>query len=177
MRISRFNKQIGAILFSIVAALVLLLFISNISSRPPKESKVIEDFYNHRAAFDQLRNMLLADKDLTDVADWGVRTVDSPISQMPPEGGVSVSRYHQYLALLREIGARAVASSREKPEEFRVLVWRAGFAGDTRHIAISWLESEPKNTISSLDEFYRTDKPRNPVYRRIEGNWYIWADW
>jgi hypothetical protein len=177
MQISRSIKRIAVISFSIIAVLALLLYISDISSRPPKESKVIEGFYAHRAAFEQLRNMLLTDREISLVADWGIQKIDSPISQMPPEGGFSVSRYHEYLVLLREIGASAVAHSREKPEEFRFLVWRAGFAGDNQHIAISWLESEPTNAVSNLDEFYRSPKPRSPIFRHIDGNWYIWADW
>jgi hypothetical protein len=26
-------------------------------------------------------------------------------------------------------------------------------------------------------DFYRTPKPRRPVFRHIDGNWYAWADW
>jgi hypothetical protein len=29
----------------------------------------------------------------------------------------------------------------------------------------------------SLDDFYKTPKPRKPVFRRVDGNWYLWADW
>ncbi len=177
MQLSRSNKQIVIVLLPIIAVFALLLFIFNISSQPPKESKIIENFYAHRDAFEQLRNMLLADKETNLVADWGIQKVGSLTSQMPPDGGFSESRYHDYLALLREIGARAADHRWEKPEEFRFLVWRSGFAGESRHIAISWLEGEPTNSVRSLDEFYRTDKPRSPVYRHIDGNWYIWADW
>jgi|ERR1039458_46239 hypothetical protein len=178
MQISRSLKRITVIAFSIIAVLALLLYISDISSRPPKERKIIEGFYAHRAAYEQLRNMLIVDKELTDVADWGVRTADSPLSKMPPEGGFSVSRYHEYLALLREIGAkRAGGVSGKNATEIYILVWSSGFAGDIRHVDIAWLDHEPTNTVSSLDEFYRSPKPRSPIYRHIEGNWYIWADW
>ena len=95
---------------------------------------------------------------------------------MPPDGGVPVQKYEEYLALLKAIGAKAVSRG-EAPLEVRLLVWRSGFAGDSRHVAIAWKDREPMNTVNSLDEFYQTSKPRRPVYRHINGNWYIWADW
>jgi hypothetical protein len=178
MRFLLFIKRIAIILFPILAVLGLLLSIQHLSSKPPKESKVIKGFHAHRVAYEKLRSMLLVDKELADVADWGIQTADSPLPKMPPEGGLSVSRYREYLALLKEIGARRTGSSSEKnATAIYVEVWASGFAGDIRHITICWLDIKPTNTVSSLDEFYRTEKPRNPVYRHINGNWYIWADW
>lgn len=182
MQIRRSNKQIAIVLFSffVVLPAVFILFVLLLISAPPKESIVIKNFYAHRAAYEQLRDMLLVDKELTVVADWGIETSDSRISKMPPEGGLSVSRYRKYLALFREIGARMLARvsrGEEEPPEIRVLIWGSGFAGDTRHVAVSWLDHAPLNTVGSLDDFYKTPKPRNPVYRHIDGHWYIWADW
>jgi len=97
---------------------------------------------------------------------------------MPPEGGISVDRYREYLALLSEIGAkRADQVNEEDANNIHIGVWGSAFAGETRHINISWLDHEPKNTVTSLDEFYQRPKPRSPVYRHIDGHWYIWADW
>jgi hypothetical protein len=121
--------------------------------------------------------MLLADEWIAEVANWGVRTTDSEIPKMPPDGGLSMDRYRQYLALLGQVGAKGVSSSKGQEPEVRVLVWASGFGGDTRHVAISWLGREPMNMAVSLDEFYKTPKPRNPVYVHIDRNWYIWADW
>lgn len=178
MKLLRSIMRIAIVPLSIIAAFALLVFIMRFFSRPPKESKVLENFYVHQAAFEQLRNMLLIDREISLVADWGIQKVDSPISQMPPEGGFSVSRYHEYLALLREIGAKRAGSMNGKnATEIYFSVWGSGFAGETRHIDICWLEHEPANTVSSLDEFYRSPKPRRPMYRHIDGNWYIWADW
>ena len=142
---------------------------------PPRESKITTDFRAHRAEYEQLRKMLLDDKDVDVVADWGVLTNGSPISKTPPDG-MPIKRYQEYLALLKETGARAVSQMRE-PAEARILVWGSGWAADTRHVAVSWLANEPSNTMVSLEAFYRTPKPRKPVYIHIEGNWYIWADW
>lgn len=45
--------------------------------KPPREQKLIANFYAHRAAYERLRNMLLEDKKLLRVANWGVQTKDS----------------------------------------------------------------------------------------------------
>jgi hypothetical protein len=176
-QILRSIKQIAAALLLSIAVIALLLFISHLVSKPPKESKFIENFYNHRAAYEQLRGMLLADSRIAEVADWGVRTTDETVSSKPPYGGLSIDRYHQYLTLLGQIGAKGVSCSKGQESEVRVLLWASGFGADTRHVAISWLDREPINTALSLDEFYKTPKPRNPLYVRIDRNWYIWADW
>ena len=89
---------------------------------------------------------------------------------------MAVERYREYLALLKEIGARRVERVEDPPEVY-FGVWSSGFAADTRHITVSWLDRKPSNIVASLDAFYRTEKPRTPSYVHIDGNWYIWADW
>jgi len=172
----RSSRRFAIILSSFVAFIASLFIIFFISTRPPKESNVISNFSTHRAAYEQVRTMLSEDKDVDLVATWGIETEGSPISTIPPDGGMPVKRYQDYLALLKEIGASAVAKGRDQPE-VRFLVWRSGFAADTRHVAVSWLEQEPPNKVVSLDAFYQTAKPRRPSYVHIDGKWYIWADW
>ncbi len=169
-------KWIGIILFSVVALIASILIAMSVSMRPPKESKIRSDFRVHRGEYEQLRKMLLDDKDVHLVAAWGILTTDSPIAKMPPDGGMPVERYQEYLALLKQSGAISVGQWKD-PSETKLLVWASGFAADTRHVAVAWLDHEPPNTMISLDAFYRTPKPRNPVYIHIDGNWYIWADW
>ena len=163
-------------IISVVAFIASLFIIVPVSSRPPKESKIIRDFCAHRAAYEQLRTMLSDDKGVGIVADFGIENTDSPISKIPPDGGMAVERYQKYLALLKEIGASRVARGPE-PLEVGFGVWASGFAGDTRHVEVCWLERQPSNIVLSLDAFYRTAKPRSPSYVHIDGHWYIWADW
>jgi len=170
-------KRFVIISFSVMAAFIasFLIFVS-VSSRPPKEDKIVSDFRTHRASFERVRTMLLEDKSIEGVAPWGIQPEGSPLWKIPPDGGMPVGRYQEYLALLKEIGAGRVGQGGD-PVEVSFGVWRFGFAGDSRHIDVAWLEREQPNTVISLDAFYRTDKPRRPSYVHIDGNWYIWADW
>ena len=161
----------GAVLFA------LGLWI-HFSMQPPKESTTVAHFYGHRAQYDQLRAMLLSDNRLAGVDSWGVQLATGPpVGRMPPVGGISLDRFHRYLALLDEIGGNAAYRTEGEHPEVGVSVWAAGWAGSSRHVDICWREDEPTNQVASLDEFYRTPEPRKPVYRHIDGNWWMRADW
>lgn len=147
------------------------------SLNPPSEARVIASFNQHRTAYEQLRIMLLSDEKLGTVADWGVETTDSPIAEVPPQGAFPIGRFHEYLSLLKAINAKAAARMPGAHPEARVLVWGSGWGGDTRHVAICWVDKAPANQTDSMDMFYKSPKPRQPVYKHIDGNWYIWADW
>ena len=169
--------RFALISFSVAAAFfVSLLIFDFVSSRPPRESRIVSHFKAHRASFERVRTMLSDDHGVEGVAPWGIQPNGSPIWKNPPDGGMPVERFREYLSLLHEIGASRVGKA-ENPLEVSFGVWSSGFAGDTRHVEITWLNREPKNTVTSLQAFYRTDKPRIPSYVHIDGNWYIWADW
>ncbi len=163
-------------IISVVALVAPLLIMVSVASRPPKTSKIIRDFSAHRAAYEQVRTMLSEDRGVDLVAEWGIETAGSAVLKTPPDGGMPVERYQKYLALLKEMGASGVARGPE-PLEVGFWVWASGFASDTRHVEICWLDREPLNTVISLDAFYQTAKPRHPSYMHIDGHWYIWADW
>jgi hypothetical protein len=144
---------------------------------PPQEKDLLDNFYAHRAVYERLRDMLLEDRQLRRVASWGVETTGSVTASRPPEGTFPLSRYNEYLALLGEVGGRGAFREQGESKAVGVLVYASGFAGDTRHVEICWVEGQLTNQVNSLDDFYLTPKPRSPVYRHIDGNWYLWADW
>lgn len=166
-------KRIAAIVFSLLLLVAALFFWPR--SSPPPESKLIANFHAHRAAFERMREMLKADSQLRRVASWGVETTTSGIHK-PPEGDFPVARYNEYLMLLRVVGAKG-ASQGERGDQACILMWASGWAGDTRHSEVCWMGLTPDNQVSSLDDFYRSPKPRSPVFRRVDGDWYLWADW
>src|SRR5712664_2028951 len=84
------------------AVLVGLFLYLRHTSGPPKEAKLIKNFTEHRAAFEKLRDMLLADTQVRRVADWGVETTKGTFS--PVAGRFPDDRYNQYLGLLKQAG-------------------------------------------------------------------------
>jgi len=145
---------------------------------PPKEVKLIQDFNEHRAAFEQLRDMLLADEQILRVANWGVETRKG--IRVPPEGNFPLNRYNQYLALLKQVGGLVAYRDEGEHPDPGVLVWGYGFGGDTKHLGISWEDQEPTNQVASLDDHFRKrmhGEEWRVVYRHIDGNWYLWTDW
>jgi hypothetical protein len=148
-----------------VILLAAMLFALAIN-RPPKETQLLQSFHAHRADYQRLQVMLLSDQRLLRVANWGVDTTDSGIVR-PPQGGFPLDRYDEYLSLLKSTGgAWAFRDRGDQPGAVGVGIWASGFGGDTKHIEICWLRSEP---------FSQTKEP--PArYEHIEGNWYIRKD-
>jgi hypothetical protein len=173
------RKRLTVVVFLVAMLLMCaLLAYTFLRNDPPPEKSLLSNFYAHRASYERLRDMLREDKKLLRVATWGVETTESVPASKPPEGTFPLNRYNEYLVLLGEIGAVGAFRGREgESKEVGVMMYASGFAGDTRHVTICWLEVQPTHQVGSLDEFYRTPKPRTPVYRHIDENWYLWADW
>ncbi len=153
-----------------------LFFYLRRANTPPKEAQLIQNFNEHRAAFEQLKEMLITDGQVRRVADWGVETtngVGEPPVNFPTD------RYNQYLVLLKQAGALQAYRNEGGHPDPGILVWAAGFGGDTAHVAISWEDQAPTNQVASLDEHHkkrRHGEPWSLVYRHLDGNWYIWSD-
>lgn len=161
----------------VVAVGALWAFVS-FNMKPPKEEKLIANFLAHRATYEQLRNMLLEDRQVDAVyTAWGARTTTSGLPRKPSEVNFSVGRYNDYVALLRQVGSNAVFRSEGDPVFVCVGAWAAGWAGNTRHVWVCATDQPPSNEVSSLDNYYRGRKSPRDVFKRIEGDWYLKADW
>lgn len=172
------SRRLIILCLLVAAALCGILAYFFKGGRPPKEEMLVKTFYAHRVAYEHLREMLLADEDVRAVyARFGVETTKSGLPRPPSEVNFPVSRYNEYLVLLNDIGSTEVFRGKEDNSEICIAVWASGFGGDTRHINNCWLEHTPVNQVATLEEFYRTPKSRRSVFRHIDGNWYLWADW
>jgi hypothetical protein len=142
---------------------------------PPKEAELIQNFNEHRAIFEQLRDMLLADEHLKRVGFEYVETSKPFYLGYPSKEDFPKDRFNKYLALLRAAGGKVAVRSEGDHPDPGVVVWRWGWAGTTRHIGICWLDQEPTNQIPTLDGYH---SPSNDsiAYRHIDSNWYFWTD-
>jgi hypothetical protein len=176
MRISL--KRMAVLFLSLIAVLCGLFVLVLPSSKPPTEKRLVENFYAHRAAFERLRDMLLTDKQVRAVyARFGVETTESGLPHEPSKVNFPVDRYGEYRGLLEQIGGTEVFRAGGEHFTICISVWASGFGGDTRHVDDCWLAIPPVNQVGSLSDFYKTPKPRHPVFKHIDGNWYLWADW
>jgi len=162
-------SSIGVVLLGVFA-------IVSFTGGPPDEARLIAKFEKHHVIYYRLLAMMFQDSDVREVAAWGIEKVQGPPTLHPPEGGFPLDRYNEYLALLKEIGATGVWRSRDD-NQICFLTWSSGFGGDTRHVETCWVDGKPPDVVASLKDFYKTPKPRRPVYRHIQGDWYLWADW
>ncbi len=178
MRTVRVRKWVFVLLISFGVLFCGLLVFHFISMKPPTENELIRRFQMHRASYERLRQMLIEDKEINSVyVDDGVGMADSPLIKKPSEANFSVGRYNEYVNLLRQVGGSAEFKNREgEPGLICVSVWGAGWAGHTRHIWTCWTHN-PVNQVANLDAYYHNpNRPRN-VFRRIDGDWYLRADW
>jgi hypothetical protein len=174
---AKFNRPIKFCLFllGMLGAVFLYLWSPN---KPPDEGKIIDNFQARRAAYELLRDMLLADKQLKAVyVRQGVETNESGLPHPPSELNFPVGRFNEYSALLERAHSEEVFRTDGSNPGICMSLWAAGFGGDTRHVDACWMEHVPINQVSRLDDFYETPKPRRPVFRHIDSNWYLWADW
>jgi hypothetical protein len=168
-------KKIGILLLSVITALVIVLLVTHLTTRPPSETKIIANFKNNQATYERLRDMLAREDKLRRIADWGVETDAG--TEEPSKARYLVGGYDEYVELLKRLNAQGASRRAGDVADPCVLVWTAGFAGDTRHRSICWLAVAPDSRIESLEVFENSPKPRKPSFKHIEGGWYIWADW
>ena len=167
----------------LLVPLLLVLTVSGFlcgCNAPPNDEVLIKNFVDRKPVYEHLRDMLLADDRVLLVANWGIETPGSALAIQPPVAELSLDRYHQYLALLQEIGGKVVARSADGLPEACIYVWTDGFAGETRHEAVCWLAKPPVGQVARLNEIEarsaQANGKRATVYRHVERNWYLQRD-
>lgn len=164
-------------LLFVLASVLVLAFGAKVAlfgfsqPRRPTESELLKGFHDHRAAFEQLKEMFHADSsmELRQVAKHGIWTYMPPFEGKPPSTKLSEERYHQYLQLLDQVDSPLIAKSPAGNPS--IAVWQGGHYGHWNHIEIAWVDKEPTNQISNLD--LCRNLGTNLFYRHIEGGWYF----
>ncbi|HEY3854889.1 MAG TPA: hypothetical protein VGO67_10890 [Verrucomicrobiae bacterium] len=172
---SKLIVRILAVLVGVFGVLAFLIYLG--MPRPPKEGKLIQNFYTNHSSFEELRNMLQADKNLRRVADWGVE-INKPFFLGYPSTNVfPIDRFAKYLVLLKQTGGLVASRQDGENADPSILLWGWGWAGTTRHIGICWMEQAPTNQITTLDGFHnQIQYPRQVVFRHVDTKWYLWTD-
>jgi hypothetical protein len=143
---------------------------------PPEDAKLIAGFHAHHAAYERLREMIQADDRLRSVDRWGIRTTNSWDTVSPRQTNFPEERYHEYVALLKQVGGRYVARRQGESADPEIVLWAWGFGSTAHNTSICWKHQAPTNQVSSLASHYgrrSADGRREVAYRHIEGNWYL----
>jgi hypothetical protein len=122
--------------------------------------------------------MLQADPQVVRLASWGVQTTNSVLPCVPPNGNFPLSRYNEYLELLKRVGGSAVSRGEGRDANANILLWASGFAGEIRHIGLSWMDSPPTNLVTTLEGNDGASQfgNRHTAFRHIDASWYLWTD-
>lgn len=157
-------------------ALMGLFYFSLSHAGPPSNEALLKTFREHKQEYEELRNLLQEDRKLRRVASWGFEIWDSPIVMTPPTAELSSARYQKYMDLLTRVHGLALSRSRGDHPDSCIFVWASGWAADTKHIAICWLEREPEKQIESDSRqasVERAGEHSRFVFEHIEDKWYL----
>ena len=152
----------------------VLMGYSIIRMKRPTDTSLVQQFQKNRTTFEELKQMLLTDQHVDQVARWGVSNTNSPVARTAKEAGLSEDRYKRYLELLKRSGASAAIRD---GHEIRFHVAGRGFASKGWRISITWTDAKPERIIASLDDFRKTTDKWEQAYRPLEHNWYLWIIW
>ena len=134
-------KMKKAVVTSVVLAVALVIgatIVFREQNTPPSNDDVVLTFNKYKQVYDELRDMLQEDRNVEEVASWGVRTSDAATIATPPVPDMSVDRFKKYLALLSRGQAIALSRSPGNDPDICIFVWGAGWAADTNHVALCW---------------------------------------
>jgi hypothetical protein len=140
MQLRNFNRHIS-LASAVIGIAVGFPIILCGCGRSPSDQELVRQFEEHKAAYDRLRDLLVADANLRNVAPSGVQMADSPIYVMPPTPRVSSAKYQEYMGLLKSVGATRASRSEGPHPGICIGVSAGGWAGDTRHKNVCWRES------------------------------------
>jgi hypothetical protein len=158
---------------AVIILIGVLSWIVRIGMTPPSDQKLLANFEDHEAAFNELIEMLKADQDLIRVdEDW-----TNP--ENPEIIGISAGRIGTYRRLLREPRVPRGFRSEGFMYEVDFFYWMIGAAitSDTSK-GYAYRTGPPIYLLNSLDGYQPPDRDETVrVYRHICGNWYLFYEY
>lgn len=171
------TQEAGQVLSLALALLCVGLLYLYFSSRPPRESKLVGNFIPAAPHTSVCETCFWPTEVRAVYARRVVETAESGLPHAPGGMNFPLRRFNDYRMWLEQAHSEEVFRVEGSNRGICIAAWAAGFGGDTRHIDTCWMEQIPLNQAAGLDDFYKTPKPRHPVFRHIDSNWYLWADW
>jgi len=174
IRAKRLVSVIGGVVATTAAVVGLLALMLRVDNTPPSDRELLSNFDRHEKTFNQLIEMVKADKELTRVdTDW-----TNP--REPETIGVTAYRITAYRRMLADARVPRGFQTQGFLIEVDFFYWMIGSAISSDITkGYAYIEGPAFNVVDSLDGY--KPKPRADdvikVYRHIRGNWYLFYEY
>lgn len=168
------------VIIALVVVLILLMGLSMYLAEPPhlSDAKLIANFREHRAEFEQLRAMIIQDK--------GLERVDNNRTLPEDLQGIHVSsaRIEEYRKLLIKLGIRGGIEASSDRRHISFISSYRGWVTHNSEKGYVYTEKpvEAEDIVEDLDQYIVEDLDQFLEHqvgsgaRRIEGNWYLYFE-
>jgi hypothetical protein len=157
---------LAAVAIVVVAWGALMSWAWTSGAIPHKSDEaLIANFKAHEAQFNQLLEMVLADKGLRRIDDDWTDPKD------PQTIGVSSERIAVYRKIFRTLDIPRGFSSYQGIVEFISSSQGLAVSGSSK--CYTWLEKPPSNLVDNIETYRAKPGASYPVFRHVQGNWYL----
>lgn len=163
MKLSRAIWRVTFVLTVLAAVAVLYLLFD----RPPSQAKMLANFRQHRARFEELRTMIQHDRNVTTIGpDWVTAAYEDG-RYLPTD--VSSQRLALYRSRLKTLGFSRIDNYHGcvQLEQFG-----GGFTDTTWGIRYFWSPVPPSPLVASA--YHQVPRRDHRHFTRIGGNWYLY---
>jgi hypothetical protein len=165
---------LGALLFIAAPFLLksfLLYWVFTGGDIPHKtDAEMIANFKAHKREFEQLLQMVVTDKGLTRVDDNWTSPED------PQTIGLSKLRLDEYRKLFQKVGTPRGFSANAVRDSIEFISSAQGMVTHGSSKSYVYTTIVPSLIVENIDSYREQNNSFYPVYKRIEGNWYIRFD-
>lgn len=132
------------------------------------DQELIDTFYRHRSDLEALVRMYAQENEALHISRY----------QIPYLNGVSALRMMMYRVLFRKIGVIAIHASLVGRHELLLPVSKARSGNHYSLKGYAYLQVPPRKLSAETDAPFseHDETPWTPVYRYIEGKWYLYYD-
>ena len=136
------------------------------SCQPQADVDMIKHFHEHKAEFLSLLGMLKENPELESISDSG---------KISPEGVIDNKRVYQYRTVMDRADLRSISAFGGWSGGIKFRLEGEGYSLRFDK-GYTYSAEEPQPIKDSLDHSYDDVPPYSSVYRKIEGNWYIFLE-
>ena len=153
----------------VTVAFALFLFPLSCRTSHPSDGDLEQNFRMHQADFDKLVRMLTEDEDIVRIIDGHVYFHEVSNRQLPQ------GRLNEYESLFRKL--KIEGGFHRSGGKIRLIASTRGLALPNSEKSYVYTPQVPGPLVGSLDEVINKNHgDQAPVFRRLNGNWYLYYE-